>query len=170
MHFPALTLLFCAKVLSVHIILHNYIHTFEENQFSISIAAKFQLCMNLPQLPPPWHHTSTAAPTMGASPPGPVSNLRVTSHAATTITIAWTVSGSVDRFGVTYSYTVNRCLETGGPETVTITDEAVRSYTLMNLNEDSRYTITVRAINTAGSTMAIISGDTSEAGKSSYIF
>jgi hypothetical protein len=37
---------------------------------------------------------------------------------------------------------------------------SVRSHTLRGLNEDSRYTITVRAINTVGSTIATITTDT----------
>ena len=78
----------------------------------------------------------------------------------------WTVSGSIDRFELEYRYTVNRCLGTGGPLTVNISDVSVRSYTLRDLNEDSSYTITVRAINTAGSTMAMTTGSTSTAGKS----
>ena len=88
--------------------------------------------------------------------PGPVTNLRVTTRAARTLTITWATTGDIDRFEVTYSYTVNRCLGTGGLETVSITDEAVRSYTLRDLNEDNSYTITVRAINDEGSTMATI--------------
>jgi ferredoxin-NADP reductase len=42
----------------------------------------------------------------------------------------------------------------------------MRSYTLSGLNEDSSYTITVRAINTAGSSMVTsVMGDTSTAGE-----
>ena len=93
--------------------------------------------------------------------PGPVNNLRVTTPTATTLPLTWTVSGFPDRFEVTYSYTVKRCsAPQGAPRTDTISDGSVRSHTLRNLNEDSSYTITVRAINTAGSTMATITADT----------
>jgi hypothetical protein len=74
------------------------------------------------------------------------------------------VSGLPDQYyEVTYSYTVKGCLDVGGPLTVNIPD-ALSSYTLSDLNEDSLYTITVRAINTSGSTMATVMGDTMTAG------
>ena len=93
-----------------------------------------------------------------------VSNLLVTTPTATTLTVTWTVTGFIDQFEVAYSYTVNRCSATGGPFTVTIPDGSMRSHTLRDLNEDSRYTITVRAINTAGSTMAKVAADTMSSG------
>ena len=111
----------------------------------------------------------TATPTMvvpTTAVPGPVNNLRVTSSTATTLTITWTVSGSIDRFEVIYTYTVNRCLETGEPETVPIAGNTVLPYTLRGLNEDSSYTITVRVINTTGSTDATTTGNTLIAGRS----
>ena len=92
--------------------------------------------------------------------PGPVNNLQVTTPSATTLPITWTASLTVDRFEVTYSYTVNRCSEQGTSVTDVITDGSVRAHTLSGLNEDSRYTITVRAINTEGSTMATMTADT----------
>ena len=102
--------------------------------------------------------------TINTDPPGPVSNLQVTTPTATTLTITWTVSGSIDRFEVTYSYTVNRCsAPQGAPRTDTISDGSMRSHTLRGLNEDSNYNITVRAFNAAGSTMATITADTGNA-------
>ena len=102
--------------------------------------------------------------TINTDRPGPVSNLQVTTPTATTLTITWTVSGSIDRFEVAYNYTVNRCsAPQGAPRTDTISDGSMRSHTLRGLNEDSNYTITVRAINTAGSTMATITADTGNA-------
>jgi hypothetical protein len=86
---------------------------------------------------------------------------------ATALTIAWDASsGFPDRYEVTYSFTVKQCLETGGPLSVNISDASLSSYThtLSGLSEDSSYTITVRAINTVGSTMATVMGDTSTAG------
>jgi ferredoxin-NADP reductase len=41
----------------------------------------------------------------------------------------------------------------------------MRSYTLNSLNEDSRYTITVKAFNSVGSTMAKVFGDTMTSGR-----
>ena len=97
-------------------------------------------------------------------PPGLVTNLHVTTPTATTLPITWTVSGSIDQFEVTYIYTVNRCsAPRGAPRTDTTT---MTSHTLSNLNEDSSYTITVRAINTVGSTMATITVDTLSSGAS----
>ena len=106
---------------------------------------------------------------VAVGPPGPVSNLRVTSSTATTLTITWTVTGSIDRFEVKYNYTVNRCLETGGPVLVTVSDGSMRSSTLRDLNEDSSYTITVRAINTAGSMMGTTMADTQTSGKAAEL-
>ena len=94
-------------------------------------------------------------------PPGPISNLRVTTRTATTLSLTWTVSGFPDQFQVTYSYTVKRCsAPQGASRTDTISNGSVRSHTLRNLNEDSSYTITVRAINTIGSTLDTIRADT----------
>jgi hypothetical protein len=94
-----------------------------------------------------------------------VSITRVASPTATSLRVTWTVSGFIDQFEVTYRYTTNRCLDIGGPITVYINDGSVRAYTLDNLNEDSKYTITVRAINTEGPTMASVIANTSTAGK-----
>ena len=95
-----------------------------------------------------------------------MSDLQVTTPTTTTLNITWTVhvSGSIARYQVTYSYVINRCLETGGPLTVDIPNNTgpmmTYVYTLRDLNEDSNYTITVTAINIAGTTMATISADT----------
>jgi hypothetical protein len=98
-------------------------------------------------------------------PPGPLSITRVASPTATSLSITWIVSGFIDQFEVAYRYTINRCLDAGGPVTVSVNDGSVRAYTLDNLNEDSRYTITVRAINTEGSRMALVTANTLTAGK-----
>ena len=97
-------------------------------------------------------------------PPDPVSNLQI-SPTDTTMELTWEVSRYIDRFNVTYNYTVKRCLETGGPFSVNISDGAIGLYTLRGLNEDSSYTITVGAINTAGSTMATTTVDTMTSGE-----
>ena len=96
-----------------------------------------------------------------------LSNLRVSTRAtSTTLTITWTAFGDIDQFKVTYSYSVNRCsAPQGAPHTDTISDGSMRSHTLRDLNEDSSYTITVRAINTAGSTLETIAADTLTSGE-----
>ena len=111
---------------------------------------------------------SCCADDFYTDPPGPVNNLQVASHTATSLRITWAVSGTIDRFEVTYSYTVKRCpAPQGEPRTDTISDGSMRSYTLRGLNEDSRYTITVRAINIAGTKMVTTS--TAETGQSGKI-
>ena len=91
-------------------------------------------------------------------PPGPVNNLQVAPRTATSLRITWAASGTIDQFEVTYSYTVKRCpAPQGAPRTDTISDGSMRSYTLNGLNEDSRYTITVTAINIAGTRMVTTS-------------
>jgi hypothetical protein len=107
------------------------------------------------------------------SPPGPVRNLILMPPiTATTLTIMWDASsGFPDRYEITYSYIVKRCLATGGPLTINISDVSMRSYTrtLSDLNEDSSYTITVTTINTAGSSMvATVTGNTSTAGEGKH--
>ena len=96
---------------------------------------------------------------------GLMRNLHVTTLTTTSLTITWTVSGSVDRFNVTYTYIVNRCSTPGASRTDPISDGSMRSYTLRGLNEDSNYTITVRAVNSAESTMATVTVNTLTSGR-----
>ena len=102
-------------------------------------------------------------------PPGPVTDLVAVTSTATTITITWTVRGPpvfIDRFEVSYSYTVNTCTAPAEPlETDTISDGSRRSHTLSDLNEDSEYNITVKAINDRGSTMNTTTANTTIASK-----
>ena len=89
--------------------------------------------------------------------PGPVSQIRITDTTDTTIALTWMVSGDIliDRFEVTYNYTVNRCTAPQSANvTDTISDGTARRHTLESLNEDSTYRITVTAINDQGSTMS----------------
>ena len=104
-------------------------------------------------------------------PPGPVSDLQVTTLTATTLTITWIVSGSIDQFEFTYNCTINRCLEMGEALTVTINAINMGTYihTLDGLNEDSNYTMTVRAINIAGSTNVTITGETGTSSELNYM-
>ena len=57
----------------------------------------------------------------------------------------------IDRFEVSYSYTVNTC-SAAGSDMVPINNGHTRAQTLRGLSEDSQYTITVTAVNSEGST------------------
>ena len=82
-----------------------------------------------------------------------MSNLVATTSTARTISIAWEVTAAIfiERFEVSYSYTVNNCTASPKSDTCNVTN-SMTSHTLSGLNEDSEYTITVRAINSEGST------------------
>ena len=95
---------------------------------------------------------------------GLIRNLRVTASTATTLAIAWTVSGSIDRIEVSYNYIINRCSTQATSRTGPISVGSV-SHTLSGLNEDSNYTITVRHINAAESTMATVTANTLTSGR-----
>ena len=82
-------------------------------------------------------------------------------------TNTWTQTTNIfiDRFEVAYSYTVGRCsAPPGASRTDSISDGTMRSHTLSNLDEDSEYTITVRAINDVGSSMATTRATTDTSG------
>jgi len=73
---------------------------------------------------------------------------------ATTISLSWSVpSGSVDSYMVTWKRdTSGECpLENRGNRTLT---DGYFSYTIEQLEEDSNYTITLTAINAAGSAVS----------------
>ena len=88
-------------------------------------------------------------------PPGPVSNLQVIASTANTLNLTWEMSGYIDRIEFELSYTIKKCLKTGGPLNIIIYNGSMRSHTLGDLNEDSNYTIIVRAVNTEASTMTM---------------
>ena len=99
--------------------------------------------------------------------PGPVTGLQVTTRTDTTLNITWILSADIhiDRFEVTYTYTVNRCSAPPGAQcTENITAGSTGSHTLTELNADSNYFITVRAINNEGSTNATVSANTMTSG------
>jgi hypothetical protein len=103
--------------------------------------------------------------TLPVSVLGLVRNLEVSTVTATTLTITWRVSGDIDRFQITYSYTINRCSAPQvAPRTDTIHDGSMRGHILRGLSEDSRYTITVMAIKNGVSTMAIVTAATLTSG------
>ncbi len=105
----------------------------------------------------------------GVMPDGP-SALTVTMVTATSITITWRQSREVfiDRYEVSYMYTIRRCSASPGEGMNTLSGSA-RSYDLMSLNEDSTYTITVTAINDEGSRSSTITTDTSTSGNHTII-
>ncbi len=117
-------------------------------------------------------HTSLFLTTIlfmtGVMPDAP-NALTVTMDTATSITITWTQSSDIfiDRYEVSYMYTVKRCLASPG-QGITLSGSA-RSYNLMNLNEDSTYTITVTAINDEGSRSSTITANTSTSGNHTII-
>ncbi len=102
--------------------------------------------------------------------PGAPSDLTVTMITATSITITWTQSSNIfiDRYEVSYMYTIRRCSASPG-QGMNITSGSARSYNLMSLNEDSTYTITVTAINDEGSRSSTITADTSTSGNHTII-
>ncbi len=102
--------------------------------------------------------------------PDAPSDLTVTMVTATFITITWTQSSDIfiDRYEVSYMYTIRRCSASPGQGMNTISGSA-RSYILMSLNEDSTYTITVTAINDQGSRSSTITADTSTSGNHTII-
>ena len=70
---------------------------------------------------------------------------------STTIALSWTQSGSsVDSYTVSYNYTIRRCGSGPVSGSVEISDGNSRSFTLINLEEDSYYAITLTAISAAG--------------------
>ena len=89
---------------------------------------------------------------------------------SSTIALSWTQSGSsVDSYTVSYTYTIRRCGSGTVSESQEISDDNARSFTLLDLEEDSDYTITLTAISTAGQlTSNQITSTTVTAG--SYIF
>ena len=107
--------------------------------------------------------------------PDPVSDLTVTAHTATSITITWTVSSTtvipITDFEITYNYTVRRCsAPISGSHRDSISDGTRRSHTLSGLNEDSDYIITVRAINVIVSSIATTTrGTTDTSGITTYM-
>ncbi len=98
------------------------------------------------------------------------SDLTITMVTATSITISWTQSSDIfiDRYEVSYMYTIRRCSASPGQGMNTLSGSA-RSYNLMSLNEDSTYTITVTAINDGGSRSSTITANTSTSGNHTII-
>ena len=88
---------------------------------------------------------------------------------ATTITISWTSAGSED---VSYEVMWERdtslmCTGFSHMDSTTITDDSIASYDITELEEDSTYSITVTASNSAGSSAVsnTVTAMTMEAGE-----
>ena len=93
-------------------------------------------------------------------------NVMLNSTTATTISLSWSVpSGSVDSYEVTWERdTSGECPDEDEGNT-TITDGST-GYTITGLEEDSSFTISVTAINVAGSAVSDpVTGRTTEAGE-----
>ena len=90
----------------------------------------------------------------------------VVSTSSTTISLSWvTPSGTVDSYEVMWERdTSGECLDVDD-DSATITGGST-SYTIIGLEEDSNYTITVTATNAAGSAVSVpVIGMTGEAGE-----
>ena len=85
------------------------------------------------------------------------------SSPATSISLTWDQpqgAEAVDGYEINYSYQINECVREGNtspipPVLVTLNNDSLRSYTVMNspstpVEEDSRYTITITAVNSVG--------------------
>ena len=90
----------------------------------------------------------------------------VNSTTSTIISLSWTTSnGTADSYVVTWERdTSGECLDVDeGNATITSTST---SHTISGLEEDSNYTITVTATNTAGSAVSVpVTAVTGEAGE-----
>ena len=65
----------------------------------------------------------------------------------TTIALSWTQSGSpVDRYNVSYTYTIRGCGSGPMSGSMEISNGGARNFTLTALEEDSDYTITLTAL------------------------
>ena len=89
------------------------------------------------------------------APLPPPTNLMVIETLGTSISLSWTQSegaDAVDRYEISYSLTINGCLELGTTSRGSIDAGSVTTYTLVDsgsnpIEEDSVYDISVRAVN-----------------------
>lgn len=102
-------------------------------------------------------HACAVAPTITSATP----------TTPTSITLMWTQSGSaVDSYMISYNYTIRRCGTGAIPGSESVGNGGVRSFTLLGLEEDSVYTLTLTAVR--GATQAVsnvVSTTTNTAGK-----
>ena len=96
------------------------------------------------------------------APSAPVNVM--TTAGTTSISITWQQAEGdvVDRYEIQYTYTVNAhpgscVLSDTEPITVTVNNGTARGYNLTPVEEDSVYTLSLTAINSAGSTSVSVS-------------
>ena len=98
--------------------------------------------------------------------PCPLRRLQATNITSTTLSISWEMFNETHHLEIIYGHVVKRCsAPIGLPRKLVIANNSVTSRTLTGLNEDSRYTIIVRAINTEDYTVDTITVDTLTAGE-----
>ena len=93
---------------------------------------------------------------VGLPAPSTPTNLASPSQSPTSITLSWEQPAGdvVDRYDIVYTYQ-GGCSDYTQPENMaTVIDGTAREYTLQNLQEFSDYTISVAAVNGAGSSPA----------------
>ena len=101
--------------------------------------------------------------------PCPLQNLQVTVN-STVLIIRWQMFEGTYRLEIVYSYSVKRCsAPIGAPQKDVIADNSITTHILSGLNEDSKYTISVRSINAVGSRTDILTADTSTAGEKEFL-
>ena len=94
----------------------------------------------------------------------------------TTISLTWTQPPGdvVDSYTISYTSVIEECIGTSDFSTfgsISGNDSSMRSYTLINLEENSVYAITVEAVNGAGGTSSsILTTWTSGAGRLMYLY
>ena len=103
--------------------------------------------------------------------PSPPTNLMATITSATSIALSWEYQGGpeVDSFEINYIYIISECTTRSPPVMISVSNSSQRSYTIVNgpdtpVEEDSEYSITLSAINSAGRNSANVRVATPEAG------
>ena len=107
-----------------------------------------------------------AIPTLKLSALGQPTAVMVNSITPTTICLSWTAAnGTVENYEVIWARDTSGECSDVDEGSATISSSST-SYTISGLQEDSNYTITVRATNTAGSAVSVpVTAMTGEAGE-----
>ena len=131
------------------------------------------------------YHTLNVYLTLNSSctaPLPPPTNLMVTQSLATSITLTWDQPlgvEAVNRYEINYSFVVRECVRDNDnrpfqPVKVMSIDGSQRSYTIMNssdtpVEEDSDYTISIRAVNSLGMSAQSNNATTTTASAGKYL-
>ena len=91
-------------------------------------------------------------------------NITKVSSTSTSINITWTqnLTSDANSFEIEYNFTISQCPDLGVLNgSLRIDNSSVRHYTLLNssatpVEEDSNYTISLRAVNMAGNSEAAV--------------